>query len=239
MRVLQPEALQMDFRIAIGNVVVIAVGIKQEIRRIQHPHAVPRDGERRDDIETVEKCRVLVVAAVAVGVFVDRDSIEPADPVRRRRGNLVINGPPILVVADHLQSGRIGILKIFDHPHPAALVPIDKQRLSDVRLREDLFDFEIGRHAKGPQCLGGRERFRRGGIDRTVLRPRSPFSGARAWRRTRPGYPSRPRGRRRQLHAWELPAIRGGRKAGGKQQSDLQPEYQDASSTGNRVRSAG
>ena len=74
------------------------------------------------DVQAVDERLVLVEDAVAVGVLVDRDLVLAAEVVGRRRRDLVVDGPPELVVAEHLQPGGIGILEILDDPQPPALV---------------------------------------------------------------------------------------------------------------------
>ena len=54
MRVLDAEPFEMDFGIAVGDVVVVSVGIEQEIRRIE-TQTPPRPRERRGDVQAVDK----------------------------------------------------------------------------------------------------------------------------------------------------------------------------------------
>ncbi len=107
-RVFQAEAREMHLGIAVGHVVVVLVGIEQQVRRIEHPHtaAAARDGG--DDVQPVEKRLVIVEDAVAVGVFVDRDLVVAALVVGWREGNLVVRCAPIVVAADNLQPGGRG-----------------------------------------------------------------------------------------------------------------------------------
>ncbi len=60
MRVLDAEALQMHVRVAIGHVVAVRVGIEQQIRRIQHPHAAASERERRGEAQAIDERLVLV-----------------------------------------------------------------------------------------------------------------------------------------------------------------------------------
>ena len=40
------------------------------------------------------------------------------------------------------EPDRVRILPILEHPHPAPVVKTDRERLSDLRLRGDQFDFQ-------------------------------------------------------------------------------------------------
>src|SRR5262245_20286802 len=59
-RVFQAKALEMHDRVAIGNIVVIGVGIKQEVRRIEDPHSAASPRAGCGDIEPLDKRLVLV-----------------------------------------------------------------------------------------------------------------------------------------------------------------------------------
>jgi hypothetical protein len=99
---------------------------------------------------------VLVVFAVAVRVFVDGDLVRPAKMVRRRQRNLVINTAEEFVLANHFQAGRIWILQIVHNPQTTSRIPFHRERLTNVRLREDEIDGEVF------GCLETSERIGRG-----------------------------------------------------------------------------
>ena len=105
-RVFQPEALEVDLGVAVGHVVVVAVGIEEQIGRVEHPDAPAPARDRGGDVQAVDKGLVPVEDAVAVGVFMDRDLVLAAEVVGRGRGDLVVDGAPDAVVADHLEPGR-------------------------------------------------------------------------------------------------------------------------------------
>ena len=62
---------------------------------------------------------VPVEDAVAVGILVDRDLVLAAEVVGRRRRDLVVDGAPDSVVADHLQAGRIRDIAGTEPPRAA------------------------------------------------------------------------------------------------------------------------
>ena len=81
--------------------------------------------------------------AVAVGVFVNRDLVFAAKVVWRRGRDLVVDGAPDTVVADHLQSGGEGILEVLNDPEPASLVEGDRDGLANDRLGQNQIELEI------------------------------------------------------------------------------------------------
>ena len=142
-RIFQAEPLEMNFGVGIGHVVVIAIRVKEQIRRVEHPDAAPAASQRGDNVQAVEKRLVPVEDAVAVGVFVNRDLVLAAKVVGRRGRNLVVDGAPHTIVADHLQPGRIGILQVLNHPEPAALVERDRDGLPHDRLGQNQINLKI------------------------------------------------------------------------------------------------
>ena len=156
MRVLQPEAGEMHHRVAVRDVVAVFVRIKKQVRRIEHPHTAAPVRERSDDVESIDKRLVPIQNPVAIGVFVDGDLVAPADVVGRRGRHLVVNGAPIIIAAGHLQPGRVRVLLILHHPHPAALVEVHKQRLLHQRLRQQLINHQAVEHRELLERLSGR-----------------------------------------------------------------------------------
>ena len=153
MRVFQAEALQMNFGIAVGQVVMILVGVVQQVRRVHHPHAVAVEGTARGDVQAVHKRLVLVEHSVTVGVFVDRDLVETRLPLRRRRRNFVIDRSQERIAAEHLQPRGIRVLQVLHDPQPPPLVPRHEERLLDVRLGQHQFQLVIVRHRECFQRL--------------------------------------------------------------------------------------
>ncbi len=153
--VLQAEAFEMHFGIAIGHIILVA--IEQEIRRIEGPDAAPATDYRRHDVQAVHKGRVLVEDAVALGILVNGDLVLAAEVLGRRRRHLVVDDPPIDIPALDFQTRRVGILQVLHHPHAAPLVEIDKHRLADDGLGKNLLDFQIGGDFEAIEGFGGRQ----------------------------------------------------------------------------------
>ena len=101
-RVFETEAGEMHFGIAVGDVIVVPVRIKEQVRRVHHPDAAATAANRRADIQAFEKSFVLVENAVAVGVLVDRDLVRANEMMRRWRRHLVVDGAPEIVATEHL-----------------------------------------------------------------------------------------------------------------------------------------
>ena len=134
MRIFHAEAGHANLGVAVGHVVAVAVGIEEQIRRLGHEHAAVADRDARGHVQAGDKILELVGAAVAVGVLADRDPVGPFRPVRRRLGDAVEDRPQKLIDADLFQAGGIRILQILHDPQPAALVVVDRDGLTDVRL---------------------------------------------------------------------------------------------------------
>ena len=87
MRVLEPEAGEQDLGVAVGPVVMIAVGIEQEVRRLADEHAAVPDRQRGGQVEPLGEHLDRIGAAVAVGV------LEDLDPVGARVRGAAARGP--------------------------------------------------------------------------------------------------------------------------------------------------
>jgi hypothetical protein len=150
-RVLHAEAGEQHFGIAVGHVVVVAVGIEQEIRDVEHEDAAVAERDARRQVQSADEVLGPVDASIAVGIFQNRDPIGSFRPPRRRLGNPVVDGPRIAVDLHPLESGRIGILQILHDPQPAPIVEFDANRLADMRLgRHEIDGKPVGnRHLRG------------------------------------------------------------------------------------------
>src|SRR5262245_2117312 len=108
--IFQPESLQQHDGIA-GRMIGVVLGrIEEQIRWIQHEDAAAAPSTGGGDAQSVQKHRVLVVDAVAVGVLVNGDAILAPNMVWRRCWDLVIDHSPVLVPAQNFQPGRIRLL---------------------------------------------------------------------------------------------------------------------------------
>ena len=74
MRILEPEALEMNFRDLVRHVVIVAIGVEQQIRRIEHPrrHA-PRPPRVTIFGPSTKACAGR--DAVTVGILMNRDLV--------------------------------------------------------------------------------------------------------------------------------------------------------------------
>ena len=153
----------MYFGITIRNVVVVFVGIKQQVRRHQHPCAAATGDHAAGHVQAVEKGFVFVKDPVAVGVLVNGNLVFPAKMIGWRRRHFVVHGPQILVVLHDFQAGGKRVLQILRHPESAAFIEIQVERLGYGRF--------MGGHLYGePVCeFEFLERLRRGGGLRTVI----------------------------------------------------------------------
>ena len=102
MRVLDAETGQSHFRVRIGNVVAIGIGIEQQVGRIAHPDPAVTDGHRGGNVEPGDDILVGVENAVAIRVFKDRDFIRALGSVRRSLGDFIKLSPQVIVVFDDL-----------------------------------------------------------------------------------------------------------------------------------------
>ena len=134
MRVLKTEAGQMHHRIAVRDVVGVAVGIKQQVRRVHHPDPVAAGQRRVGQAEFVGENLVRVVSAIAVGVIVHGDTAAAGRVMRRRPGLAVVLGSVILVATNLPQPGRVRVLHIMRNPQPPARIETDMRRLRHQRL---------------------------------------------------------------------------------------------------------
>ena len=137
---------------------MFAVGIKEQVRRVEHPDASAPAQRRGGDVQPLDERLVAVENAVAIGVFVNRDLVLAANMMRRWSRNLVIDGAPDAVVAEHLEPGRKRVLQILHDPEPPALVEAQAHRLTDDRLGQDQIDREVVGNMKGRQGSRGAER---------------------------------------------------------------------------------
>ena len=134
MSVLEAEAGQMHHRVAVRDVVGIAVGIKQQVRRVHHPDPVAAGQRRVGQAEFVGENLVRVVSAIAVGVLVHGDAAAAGRVMRRRLGLAVVLGSVIFVAADLSQPGRVRVLHVMRNPQPPARIETEMRRLRHQRL---------------------------------------------------------------------------------------------------------
>src|SRR5437660_1727270 len=117
--------------VAIRYIITVSIGIEEQVRRVEHPNSAAATPPRRHNVQPIKKGRVLVENPVPLRILVNGDFIQAFEVTRGWRRNFVIDGPPEAVMADHPQSRRRWILAVLHDPHSAALVEIQKHRLSD------------------------------------------------------------------------------------------------------------
>ena len=139
-RVLQSEAREMHLGITVGDVVVVFVGIKKQVGRVEDPRAAVAGQHARREVKAGEKRFVVREGSVAIFVLQDRDHIGTAHAARRWRWHAVKFRADVLIVACDGEAGRKRILEILHDPHPPTRVELEVDRLTDERLAGDEFD---------------------------------------------------------------------------------------------------
>src|SRR5262245_11473561 len=124
MRVLHAETGEANFRITIGNVVAIAVGIEKQIWRLKHEHAAVAESESAGEIQTGDEIVCAVGAAIAIGVLKDGDAVGAFRTARWRFRNAVVDGARPAIHLGALETRGIGILKVLNDPQPPAVVEL-------------------------------------------------------------------------------------------------------------------
>ena len=93
MGVFHAEAREQNFRIAIRNVIAIAIGVEEEIGRLYDEDAAMTDGHAGGEVQSRNEVLDFAVAAVPVNVFENRDLVSAARTSGRGLGNAVVDGP--------------------------------------------------------------------------------------------------------------------------------------------------
>ena len=157
MGVFLAEPGQQDFGIAVGDVVAVAVGIEEKIRRLHDEDAAAADAETGCEVEPGDKVSGLPKAAALVRVEEDRELVGPLGPKRRRLGQAVVLSPQELIDCDRFEPCRCRILDVLQHPEATAIVEGHGHRLTDQRLAGDEADFEAVGNAHPLDGFLGRE----------------------------------------------------------------------------------
>src|SRR5262245_30117878 len=74
-RVFHTEAGEQDFGVTVRNIVVIAVGIEKQVRRLEHEHAAMAERESAGEIQASDEVLCPVRTAITVGVLQDCDAV--------------------------------------------------------------------------------------------------------------------------------------------------------------------
>ena len=151
MRVLHAEAGEQHFRIAIGKVVAIFIGVEKQVGRLRDEDAAVAERHPGGEIQSRDEIFKPVHRPVAISVLADRDPVRALRPARRRPGHAVVFRAEVLIHAHGLETGGIGILQILHDPEAAAFIETHRDGLADVRLAGDEAHLEAGRDAHPPQ----------------------------------------------------------------------------------------
>ncbi len=130
----------MDDGVTVGNVVVIFVGIEEEIGRVHDPYAVFSGEGAGGDVQAVEEDCGFIEGAVAGGVLVNCDSVCAFVAMGRGERSFVELGSDVAVVFDNFQALGEGVLDVLGDPHSALRVEVDIEGLTDGGLSGDEID---------------------------------------------------------------------------------------------------
>jgi hypothetical protein len=155
--VFQAEAFEENFRIAVGPVVSIAIGIIEQVRRLADEHAIISDCDCGSEVETFDEGGDLIGAAVVIGIFEDFDAIRATGSLRRGLGHAVVLGAEVLVDRDWLESGGIRVLEVLDDPEAAPGIERGGDGLADVGFGSEDVGFQVWGQNYAGQCGFGRE----------------------------------------------------------------------------------
>ncbi len=168
MGVFESEAFEVDLRRSVWRKVLVFVWIEGEVGRIENPKSI---GDRCNcgcDIQVIEEDVVGLVLAIAIAVFVNRDSIDPFDTTKSGWLWLfVVHDAPIGIAALRLQSRWFRVLPVLHQPHAARVVESGHQGLANQRfVQHQVPAVAIGDLKTGKNSIG-RER---GGWITSVVR---------------------------------------------------------------------
>ena len=128
------ETIENNFGRSVGDVITVAVGNEQELRRAEQPDASKTKFHAAEPLNVVGKNRPLVGTAVPVGVF------ENQDPITQ---------PQIEDLA------AVGISVILGDPEAPTRIPGHRDRVSHLRLGGEYIDVKsLG----NPETRRGRRR---------------------------------------------------------------------------------
>ena len=86
-RVLHAEPREQDLGVAVGLVVLVRVGIEEQVRRLADEDPAVADRQAARQVQPLDEDRGLVGLAVAVGVLEDLDPVDPSGPRGGGSGN--------------------------------------------------------------------------------------------------------------------------------------------------------
>ena len=145
MRVVHAETAEEDFRRAVGHIIAVAVGVKEQVRRLDHKDAAVSQGHARSEVQAGDEILDRMQAAVAFRIGVDRDPVRAAWSSGRRLGDFVVDSPQVLIDLDRFETRRSWILQVLNHPEAATVVERHGQRLAHLGFAGDELDVKTGR----------------------------------------------------------------------------------------------
>ena len=158
--VLQTEATELHFGVAIRFGIEVGVGITEQVGRVQHPDAAHAMKGGAGDVQAGDDIGVLVKKAIAIGVFEYGDFVRAFGSAGWRRWDLVELGAQVLVVADDLEASGELVLQVLGDPETTFAVPTGVERLGDFGFGGHEVDGEVGAHLETFEgflrCGGGR-----------------------------------------------------------------------------------
>ena len=137
------EAVEHHLRRPVGPVVAVSIGQEQQLRRAEQPDPAPADFNAGEHLHVFGEHRARLRPAVPVAVLEDDHAV---------------------LEAEVEALGAFGVGVVFRHPHPAARVPGEGDRVAHRRLGGEQGRLEAGRQLQQAQRLRGRRRLRIAGI---------------------------------------------------------------------------
>ena len=146
-RVLEPEAGQPHFGLAVGEPVAGRVPIEEQVWRVHDPDTAVAGQDAGGDVQAGDDVLVRLERSIAVLVLEHRDLVGAPHMIRRRRRHAVVAGAEVLVVRGDGESRGKWILQVLHDPQASAIVEVQVDRLADHRFRRDQL------HRQPGECL--------------------------------------------------------------------------------------
>ena len=91
--VFEAKTLQQNFWVTIWNIIPVLVRIKEKVGWVENKDSAVTDGKRGHQVQFVDENGVLVVGAIAIRIFMNRDAIFSPEVVWRWRRDAVVDRP--------------------------------------------------------------------------------------------------------------------------------------------------
>ena len=153
MGVFHPEAAETDDGITVRNVILVAVGVEQQVRNVEHEHTPVTKGQTSRQIQAADKIVRLVRSTVPISVFENRDAVGAFGSARRRLRDALIGRARPAIHNRAFQPRRVRALDVLHDPKPAAVVKFDAHRLHNHGLARDQLDLEVGLERHVARCF--------------------------------------------------------------------------------------